>query len=471
MIDKRRYFAEPVGYVVTHSGNEVLAINQRKPAWASLNKSAASLLNVCGEVRGQTLADIHHRYRRTVGNGPISDISEVAQALADLESAGLVTHLDDNGTSSGLEFNKLSPTADNANAFVVEHLYLELLARCNLRCRHCYMSGSPERREQLEAHEVISLISQFKELGGQYATLSGGEPLLYSGFADVARELVEQGLNGTVITNGTALRSRHIKLLSELDIQLAISLDGMSPTTNDAIRGIGTYNKILRAIDLALAGLGPDRVILSFTPSKLNLSDLPYLFEFARERGIRRINLSLIERAGRGAENWDKLEFSEAEREQLVQIVYNAALDSVGILEVDFNDTRNILEVFTTDNTPDQLHPLWRGVRLNSSGDCYPSAVGSEGRQFWLGNVRDTTLADILSSPVLARLYQGLTDRFQRIPKCRSCVWKQLCRGGRLPATFYATGELYSPDTYCSGYLKTYPAVALRLARLEPKRP
>jgi radical SAM protein with 4Fe4S-binding SPASM domain len=450
------YSSEPLAWL--NQDGRLLVLNERKPAWAAVNESAAWILRFCAERPLRTREEIWRTYVAEVGPASMQDIET---ALAGLEAAGLLRNsAEDRGSATG------GATPTSTPAYRVEHLYVELLARCNLRCIHCYMAGSPQRRERLDADEVIDLLRQFHDAEGRYVTLSGGEPLLYPEFPRVAAAVAELRLAGTIITNGTVVRDGHLALLDEQGFQVAVSLDGASAQTNDHIRGRGTYAKVVRSLDALLERLGPERVVLSCSPNRVNWHEVPDLIEWARRRGIRRVNLSMIEKAGRGASNWPELALTEHQRTEFIVTVYELALKLVGQLEIDFNDTRNILEVFATDRGPGELHPLWRGVRVDSVGDCYPSTFGSEPR-FLLGNIRDIPLGQVLASPVLSQLYELLLDRFQKIPRCSACAWRQLCRGGGVTATYYATGDLLRPDLNCAGYLQAFPRIALALAELE----
>jgi Fe-coproporphyrin III synthase len=448
-----RLAAAPVQFV-EHDGYTI-ALRADRPAWAVLNDTAAWLVRQ--SAGGTSMDALLAGYRERFG-----DISPgvLAQTLSALADCGLML-------GPGEAHQQITRDAGGPPPpYQVEHLYVELHARCNLRCVHCYMHGDPHRPERLELDEVHDVLEQFAGLGGRYVTLSGGEPLIYPHFPEVARMAADLGLAGTVITNGVPLRGRHLDLIGDLGFTLAISLDGATPETNDPIRGRNTFPRIITALQLAVSRLGGDRVILSFSPSRANMEDIPAIFGLAEELGIRRLNLSLIEMVGRAADNTGMLGLLEQERSRIVETVYEQAVQLIGKIEVDFNDTRNILELFATARPgPGRAHPLWRGVRLDSSGNVYPSTFGSV-PDFRLGNIREQSLADIFTSGTLPALYLQLQDRVAKVPQCRVCPWRQICGGGSVSAAYYSSGDLYQVDPYCAGYLKTFPAVAVALTRI-----
>ncbi len=59
---------------------------------------------------------------------------------------------------------------------------LEITARCNNDCRHCYINlpaGDPEaKRKELSLNEISDIADQAVGLGALWCLITGGEPLL-----------------------------------------------------------------------------------------------------------------------------------------------------------------------------------------------------------------------------------------------------------------------------------------------------
>ncbi len=77
---------------------------------------------------------------------------------------------------------------------------LELTLKCNLRCKHCIVSAGLPAENELSTGEWIGLI---EELGAVRYTLTGGEPLMREGFAEIVRAIKESGSYVKILTNGT----------------------------------------------------------------------------------------------------------------------------------------------------------------------------------------------------------------------------------------------------------------------------
>lgn len=132
---------------------------------------------------------------------------------------------------------------------------LVLTYKCNLRCVMCYEWGEVgwchEQPKQSIGREldwvlVQKLVSQVHKTR-PYFILHGGEPLLYSRFADLARLLRQHRCFSITCTNGLAV-DRHMEVIAGNPyLTLLISLDGPE-RENDALRGAGVYKKVVSHI-------------------------------------------------------------------------------------------------------------------------------------------------------------------------------------------------------------------------------
>lgn len=138
--------------------------------------------------------------------------------------------------------------------------------RCNLSCEHCfvYQDGNPNTaqspRTEMPTELMLDVLTALRDRHGiQYMLWMGGEPLL-------RKDLLEKGVGlferSHVTTNGTLP-------LIDLgpDALYVISLDGPEPV-NDAIRGKGSFNTVMRRLrDLPAGFSTPVQVQCTVTPS------------------------------------------------------------------------------------------------------------------------------------------------------------------------------------------------------------
>jgi MoaA/NifB/PqqE/SkfB family radical SAM enzyme len=132
-------------------------------------------------------------------------------------------------------------------------LFIELTARCNERCTHCYAESSPERTEALSESVVMSALDDAAELGFPKVQLTGGDPLISDLCVPAAAHATHLGIPQIeVYTNGLALIGRTYEQLAALGVRFAFSFYSHDPATHDAItRTPGSHRRTLAAIQRA----------------------------------------------------------------------------------------------------------------------------------------------------------------------------------------------------------------------------
>lgn len=114
--------------------------------------------------------------------------------------------------------------------------------RCTLKCRHCfiYRGGNPnDRADEMETPVMLKELAELRRRHGIQAMLwMGGEPLLRP---DVLQEGVKFFERNTITTNGT------LPPVELPGCTYVISVDG-PPALNDAIRGKGTFEKVMKTL-------------------------------------------------------------------------------------------------------------------------------------------------------------------------------------------------------------------------------
>lgn len=119
---------------------------------------------------------------------------------------------------------------------------------CNMHCAGCW-SGTYGNKHNLSFDDMDRIVTQGKELGVYLYMLTGGEPLVRK--KDILR-LAEKhnDVEFSIYTNSTLIDDdfcREVVRLGNLTFQL--SIEG-TPDTNDARRGDGHYEAVMKAMDL-----------------------------------------------------------------------------------------------------------------------------------------------------------------------------------------------------------------------------
>ncbi|VVB87188.1 Coenzyme PQQ synthesis protein E [uncultured archaeon] len=126
----------------------------------------------------------------------------------------------------------------------LRYLLLNITDKCNLACRHCYFGNKENSEMDNEIFE--NTVSQFEAMGGLKIMISGGEPLLHSGFWEFMEILPSYELRVVVLSNGTLIDKKAARKLSRYVHEVQVSIDGIH--SHDLLRGKGSYARSMKGI-------------------------------------------------------------------------------------------------------------------------------------------------------------------------------------------------------------------------------
>ncbi len=180
-----------------------------------------------------------------------------------------------------------------------ETLFLELTARCNQRCVHCYASASPEASAHLDRARCEALLDEARELGFERVQLTGGEPLLHEDVVALAARAGERGLACELYTNGLLLEGALLDELAALRPAFAFSFYSHRAEVHDAItRTPGSQRRTLAAIEAVLARGLPARAAI--VVMRENEGDLAATQALLSGLGLAAVGVGWSAAVGRG---------------------------------------------------------------------------------------------------------------------------------------------------------------------------
>lgn len=203
---------------------------------------------------------------------------------------------------------KESANRETSNPPILEMGHLDTLwlqvtgTVCNLACLHCFISCGPKNHnhEIMTVEAVKGAIDRAAEEGVKEIYFTGGEPFLH----DEITTLIEMALEVaplSVLTNGILIDEELASWLGErfresrYSLDIRVSLDGTTADENDAIRGRGTFEKILTGIDrLVVAGVNPVITVTTCHAELAMAEGRGRFFELLGARGIHRPRLKFL---------------------------------------------------------------------------------------------------------------------------------------------------------------------------------
>lgn len=172
----------------------------------------------------------------------------------------------------------------------VRDLRISVTDRCNLRCVYCMPAAGLDwlPRSELLTFEEIERVARVcvERFGFDSIRLTGGEPTVRAGLADLVARLAGLGVDLSLTTNGISFGLVAGGLRAAGLGRVNVSLDTLRPARFAEITRRDDLGKVLDGIDAALAaGFDPVKVNCVVMRGR-NDDELVDLAGFGRDRGV-----------------------------------------------------------------------------------------------------------------------------------------------------------------------------------------
>lgn len=201
----------------------------------------------------------------------------------------------------------------------LREIHWEVTNKCNLRCKHCLPMSGPARPGELTTEKAMASLETFRAAGASRVFFTGGEPFSRNDFLDLLEQAVALGMRASVITNATLLSKATLETVKRLGVELGVSLDGVDETTNDAIRGKGSFRQTVEALKRCRDSAVPTTLYVTVTAA--NVEKLDALARLAKEHGCKAVHFSEVTIVGRAVSFSDELALSEEQKRRLPEMV------------------------------------------------------------------------------------------------------------------------------------------------------
>lgn len=148
----------------------------------------------------------------------------------------------------------------------IDYLRISLTDRCNFRCIYCMPEEGVRQMDHdeiLRFDEIVDIVQIASEMGIKRLRLTGGEPLVRKGVADLIAELNKiEGIESIAMTTNGVLLPRMAQELKAAGLsRVNISLDTLDPEQFRQITRCGSLDQTLSGIEAALEhGFEPVKV-------------------------------------------------------------------------------------------------------------------------------------------------------------------------------------------------------------------
>jgi len=316
---------------------------------------------------------------------------------------------------------------------------LELTARCNLTCQHCYINEPANdrvaRSKELTTDQLRRIIDEIVAEGGLFLTLTGGEVMLRPDFWEIYLYARQQGLLVTIFTNATLVTTKIADFLAEYPpIALEISIYGYTQETYEAVTGIkGSHAKFMRGIKL-LHERGLNMVIKTVVMT-LNQHEFEDMKRFAQSLGARfGYDTAIFARLDGGKQPC------------------GLRVNSEKVVELDLADPTNaceISEAFESQAEAVKSDDLYRcGAGLNTwhitaYGEMAVCTISKTVDY----NLKEGHFGEAWNGPIKEMRQRKKSEVFS---KCRTCQVKEYCMLCPAKATLESGNPEFHIEFFCS---------------------
>lgn len=337
--------------------------------------------------------------------------------------------------------------------------------RCNLQCRHCFVSYKKNNLKELSTKGLKYIIDRLYEAKVFKIIITGGEPLLREDFFELVKYAKRYPFYLGLNTNALLITDDISKMIYEIGFKLriSVSLDGSSKDTYEALRGPGTFIRAIKGLEGLLRY---NRNIRTFcVVNKFNFKDLENIVELSRSLGAPYIEFNTLLRGDCSTFVERNIFLNPHEKIEAIEKIIelkerygNYIRGSFVRMAKRVSRLRAIAE--------DELLKLRAGYLQNCPAGFWLGAIRADGKvapcytmlDYVIGDLMKDSLKRIwLDSPALAEFRRMHNVSLDEIETCKGCIYKGVCNGGCRAGAYYFSNmerlDTYDPEG-CYLFLK-----------------
>ena len=329
----------------------------------------------------------------------------------------------------------------------LEELYIEILDKCNLKCKHCSTESCQEKNTFMKIDTFKIIIQQCKKLGLKKVFISGGEPLLHPELINMLEYAKKEKINIRVYSCGVnyinnkfcGFEEQYFRKLKDAGVErIILSMHGMEIEHNSITDNKDAYRCLMETIrNCNNANLEFE---IHTVPMANNYKEIYQIIEKAKRLGAKKVSLLRLVPQGRLQEN-NLLLMNRKQYEEFK----NMADD---ILEQYKNFVRIGHPFNVLLNHCEQICNAGENkILLDVYGNCYPCEAFKTILKGNTSNYFEQSIEDIWNNDIILNKLRN-----KKIPsECEECNIKERCRGGCFGQRYLAFQDLNTyKDPICN---------------------
>ncbi len=288
-------------------------------------------------------------------------------------------------------------------------------AVCNHRCIHCSYKERNESRASLPREVMERLVDSIIRMNIRAVYFSGGgEPALYPGLAAYIQKLTGNGVECSILTNGSCFEEMGLISIADKLNYIAVSVPGVDEAVFETITGTKNLEKVLALPGKIKAACGEHSPVIG---SRIVLTNKNYrqVGEFLRVIKERDFDYALFKIVRDYEDNGQGL---SGEEEAYLQ----EEVQKYGELDDRFT---NIKSIFGYKTLPEFKGACWANrygmlANVSTDGKVYPNIVEIDKEEFCIGDLHEETLEEMWNSSRHAEVKKRSDEKWAG-GACRNC--------------------------------------------------
>ena len=343
----------------------------------------------------------------------------------------------------------------------VSSLHWSITGKCNMNCRHCFLSAPEAKYGELATEECLSIIDQIADANIGKVSLTGGEPLVREDFWQLVDALLAKRIViHQIYSNGLLLTDEFLQELSSRQMNPTIFLSLDCTGGHDWMRGIeGAEKAVMRAIERTHEhGFS---MAIETALHKGNLPQLMATYHLLKSLGVHSWKVSATVGVGNWAQEKGQYDLSQKEFfDPYLELIEQYQRDGApltiqlgGFYFCEKGSNQYKVPILKFDGSERMLkQPVCRSARLNpyvmADGTLLPCIPMT-------GTFLEDEMPTLRKTPISAamedsRFFELIDMRLETLlqhnKECDSCEYKLQCGMGCRAQAMLATGDYYGID-------------------------
>jgi len=307
------------------------------------------------------------------------------------------------------------------------HVRLKPTNKCNHKCYYCcyrnenlYLSQLVNENDEIPHDKMKEIVSDLVRMKVKAVTFSGGgEPLCYPYIIETMEDLLNQGVKIAVLTNGSLLKGRVAKILSQRATWVRISMDAADSKMYAEIRGVNLkeFDKVCENISNFVKTQNRNSKLgINFIVTKENCKDVYKFLKLMKGLGVDHVKISESVVSTKKEKNKEyHLPFLNLVKKQIIKGFSDLADSNFKIIDKfdDFADNNNYYEKkYTWCPFIQCLTVIGADMNIYS---CQDKAYTQKGK---IGSIRNKSLWELWFSDKAKKKIAGLNPAKDCIHHC-----------------------------------------------------